>query len=126
MICPECGGDTSVNNTATDADKIYRLRKCKKCGKKLYTIEQAGNSTIVKSKLTERNQTYKKLRKNNSSNRALSYQQVQWAYQKWCDGYSQESIAGALFCSAKTIRRSFKYYGFSKKQKEELDGMDKT
>lgn len=35
--------------------------------------------------------------------KALTREQEQWAYQKWCDGYSREEIARALYVSAKPI-----------------------
>lgn len=38
--------------------------------------------------------------------RLLNWQQREWAYSKWCLGYTQEQIAEALYCSTKTIRRA--------------------
>lgn len=36
----------------------------------------------------------------------LNWQQREWAYDKWCLGYTQGQIAEALYCSTKTIRRA--------------------
>lgn len=37
----------------------------------------------------------------------LSWKEKEWAYDQWCNGKTQEEIAGALHCSVKTIRRAF-------------------
>lgn len=50
-------------------------------------------------------------------NRALTYEQVKWAHEKWCNGYTLEEIGEALNCSLKTVRRSFDYYGFKRCKK---------
>lgn len=39
---------------------------------------------------------------------ALTNKQIQWAYEKWCEGYTQEQIADALFVCGKTIARALK------------------
>jgi len=36
----------------------------------------------------------------------LTWQQRDWAYCKWCEGYTQNQIAEALNCSRKTIQRA--------------------
>ena len=38
----------------------------------------------------------------------LSWQEKEWAYTKWCEGYTQFQIAEALHCSYKTIARAVK------------------
>lgn len=35
----------------------------------------------------------------------LSTKEIEWAYEKWCAGYTCKEIAGALYCSKKTIER---------------------
>lgn len=37
--------------------------------------------------------------------KALNPEQIEWAYQKWCEGYTQHQIADALFVDERTIRR---------------------
>lgn len=36
----------------------------------------------------------------------LSREEKEWAYKKWCEGYTQNQIADALFVSKKTIQRA--------------------
>lgn len=38
--------------------------------------------------------------------KALTPKQIEWAYQKWCEGYTQQQISDALFVCEKTIRRA--------------------
>ena len=38
--------------------------------------------------------------------KSLSPQQSEWAYKKWCEGYSQEQIADALYVSKGVIMRA--------------------
>ena len=38
----------------------------------------------------------------------LTSEEKDWAYQKWCEGYTKNQIASALFVSTKTIDRAFK------------------
>ena len=38
----------------------------------------------------------------------LTSEEKEWAYQKWCEGYTKNQIASALFVSTKTIDRAFK------------------
>jgi len=38
----------------------------------------------------------------------LSRKEREWAYTKWCEGYTQYQIGEALHCSHKTVARSFK------------------
>lgn len=40
--------------------------------------------------------------------RILSHKEREWAYIKWCEGYTQEQIANALYVSVHTITRAFK------------------
>lgn len=42
------------------------------------------------------------------SNLALDNSQVQWAYEKWCTGYTQLQIAEALNVCERTVRRALK------------------
>lgn len=37
--------------------------------------------------------------------KALTPKEIKWAYQKWCEGYTQQQIADALFVDERTIRR---------------------
>lgn len=43
-----------------------------------------------------------------TSRSALSTKQKKWAYEKWCQGYTQRQIADALFVCEKTIHRALK------------------
>ena len=36
----------------------------------------------------------------------LSHTQKEWAYEKWCEGYTLEQIADALYVCTKTVRRA--------------------
>ena len=38
--------------------------------------------------------------------KALTHKETEWADQKWCEGYTQQQIADALFVCEKTIRRA--------------------
>ena len=38
----------------------------------------------------------------------LGKKEVEWAYTKWCEGRTQLEIAGALYCSQKTVQRALK------------------
>ena len=40
--------------------------------------------------------------------KALDWRQLEWAYQKWCEGYTQLQIAHALNVCEKTIKRALK------------------
>ena len=39
---------------------------------------------------------------------ALTNKQIKWAYEKWCQGYTQQQIADALFVCEKTVYRALK------------------
>lgn len=41
MVCPKCGEKLTVSDTnhIKDTNEIYRLKKCLKCGEKVYTTE---------------------------------------------------------------------------------------
>ena len=41
-----------------------------------------------------------------SKTAALSHAQKEWAYEKWCEGYTLEQIADALYVCTKTVRRA--------------------
>jgi transcriptional regulator NrdR family protein len=49
MFCPRCGTDTFVIETRSplslDVNQVYRRRKCKKCGFKFTTCEDAWDNT---------------------------------------------------------------------------------
>ena len=36
----------------------------------------------------------------------LSFKEVEWAYEKYCEGYTQQQIADALYVCTKTVRRA--------------------
>lgn len=38
----------------------------------------------------------------------LSREKIEWAYTKWCEGYTQQQISDALFVCEKTIARALK------------------
>lgn len=40
MNCPECNNKTGVTETRKMLGNIYRIRRCKKCNKKFYTVEK--------------------------------------------------------------------------------------
>jgi len=40
--------------------------------------------------------------------RALNEEQIEWAYEKFCIGYTLKQIAAALFVSERTIQRALK------------------
>lgn len=40
MTCPECGGKSTVVNTAKDVDEVVRLRRCTVCNYPFYTAER--------------------------------------------------------------------------------------
>lgn len=38
--------------------------------------------------------------------KVLTHKEIEWAYTKWCEGYTQQQIAAALYVCEKTIRRA--------------------
>lgn len=38
--------------------------------------------------------------------KALTSKEIEWAYQKWCEGYTQQQIADALFVCEKNNSQS--------------------
>lgn len=38
----------------------------------------------------------------------LNRKQREWAYDRWCEGYTHQEIADALFCCRKTIARALR------------------
>lgn len=40
--------------------------------------------------------------------KVLTKEEEEWAYKKWCEGYTQQQIADALYVCARTVRRSLK------------------
>lgn len=39
MICPSCNGKLGVVDMVRDTQDVYRRRKCKACGRLVYTLE---------------------------------------------------------------------------------------
>lgn len=37
--------------------------------------------------------------------KALTHKEIEWAYQKWCEGYTQQQIADALFAKKQFAER---------------------
>lgn len=48
---------------------------------------------------------------NKRRRRALTQAQVEWAYEKWCLGYTLAQIAEALDVSSRTVSREFEILG---------------
>lgn len=56
MICPECGGTTTVIETREQSDgSIRRRRKCTKCGMRFTTMETIWKSSRAKREEREKN-----------------------------------------------------------------------
>ena len=53
MVCPECGVRTVVKDSRLAEDEVYRLRVCRKCGKKIYTFEAIDESGGVREAVRE-------------------------------------------------------------------------
>lgn len=49
-----------------------------------------------------------------NNKRLLSNEEVSWAHRKWCEGHSIESIAEALYCHPRTLRREFRRRGLNR------------
>lgn len=45
MKCTKCGGNTKVNLTAKDGNKVLRQRTCVSCKNRFYTEEVVTNRT---------------------------------------------------------------------------------
>lgn|GEM_PF-2087962 len=65
---------------------------------------------------------------NSMAKKILTAEQIEWAYHKWCAGYSQKEIADALFVDSKTVNRALRdrkrvrprlVYNFSKENNNE-------
>lgn len=54
------------------------------------------------------------------SNKALTRKMERWAYEKWCEGYTMQEIADALYVSSKLIGRTLRGKQRVKKPAEEL------
>lgn len=55
MTCPVCGARTTVIDTASaDVESVYRMRKCKDCEYKFYTIEIECNDDNIRKIYNER------------------------------------------------------------------------
>lgn len=55
------------------------------------------------------------------AHKALSDDQIQWAYRKWCEGYTKDKIAKALFVCERTL-----YRALQGKRKEKLESRSNT
>lgn len=62
------------------------------------------------------------------ANKILTAEQIDWAYHKWCEGYTKSEIADALFVNYQTIYRALRdrkrvrprlVYNFSKENNNE-------
>ena len=53
MTCPVCGEKTTVINSASDCECVYRRRKCVVCGHRFTTTEQESNDTRILYSLKE-------------------------------------------------------------------------
>lgn len=42
--------------------------------------------------------------------KVLMVQEIKWAHEKWCTGYSLQEIADALYVNELTLRRALKGY----------------
>ena len=51
MKCSKCGGDTKVNTSIKDGEKVLRQRKCISCKNKFYTEELVNDSIKVRTRL---------------------------------------------------------------------------
>lgn len=51
MTCPVCGGKTTVIDSASDCESVYRRRKCIECAYKFITTESESNDRHMLSKL---------------------------------------------------------------------------
>ena len=40
--------------------------------------------------------------------KVLTKHEEEWAYKKWCEGYTQQQIANALYVCERTVQRSLK------------------
>lgn len=38
----------------------------------------------------------------------LRPKEIEWAYEKWCEGYTLQQISDALYVCPKTVHRAFK------------------
>lgn len=55
MNCPECDEETRVTETIKTPYAIYRRRKCKFCGKIVYTTEAISRNREAEAVFAERN-----------------------------------------------------------------------
>ena len=42
--------------------------------------------------------------------RALGQEELDWAYQKWCEGYTQKEIGAALYVSTEAVNKYLARY----------------
>lgn len=45
MVCPKCGGKTTVVDCTSSSTKVFRIRKCKACDDRIYTVETITGKT---------------------------------------------------------------------------------
>lgn len=55
MKCPLCKGDVKVVYTLSDAEGVYRKRRCLKCGHIFYTSEIEDSADVYKNLLRQQN-----------------------------------------------------------------------
>lgn len=57
MTCPVCGGKTTVIDTATDCECVYRERRCIECRHKFTTteVESDDKQMILKLRYERKN-----------------------------------------------------------------------
>ena len=51
MNCPACKGKTEVEKTIIKNDRVFRYRRCKKCGKRFKTVEMVSDGWDYKGLL---------------------------------------------------------------------------
>ena len=55
MTCPVCGGKTTVFNSVSDCERVYRRRKCLECNYKFTTTEVESDDKQMLLKLRKEN-----------------------------------------------------------------------
>jgi len=59
MTCPVCGEKTTVFDSASDGECVYRERKCIECGYKFITTETESNDKYKLYELRKRKKVKK-------------------------------------------------------------------
>ena len=65
MKCP-CGGELRVNDTVTNGLRTYRRRKCKECGRIIFTTERIDKSIEPRRMLSMKSSSRNRPDKNTS------------------------------------------------------------